>query len=75
MFDKKIVGQRIRQLRTERNIKQDEVANSIGISKQMLSNIETGYRDATLDVSVALAQYFEVSLDYLVGLSDKPERR
>jgi len=75
MFDKKIVGQRIRQLRTGRNIKQDEVASSIGISKQMLSNIETGYRDATLDVSVALAQYFEVSLDYLVGLSDKPERR
>ena len=75
MFDKKIVGQQTRQIRTDRNIRQDEVASSIGISKQMLSNIETGYRDATLEVAVALALYFNVSLDYLCGLSNEPKRR
>lgn len=73
MFDKKKIGSKIRQLRIDNNIKQDELSSKIGISKQMLSNIETGYRDVTLDVLVAISDYFFVSLDYLTGRSEDPQ--
>ena len=71
-FDKKIAGQRIKYLRIKYNLRQDELANIIGISSQLLSNIETGYRNVTLDITINICMYFNVTTDYVLGLSETP---
>lgn len=62
---------RLNELRTEKGLKQSELADIVGSSQQTISNYERGYISA-LESSVeeALANYFSCSLDYLRGLSD-----
>jgi len=72
MFDKKTFGIRIKEVRNINNVSQEIVASVIGITKQTLSGIETGYRAPSINVATALADYFQVSLDYLTGRSDNP---
>ena len=59
---------RLRQLREERELKQTTVAEEIGISRAMLSNYESG-KMPSLYSAIKLAQYYHVSLDYILGLS------
>ena len=66
MFDKKVFGENIRDLRIKKGESQAQVATAIGITKQTLSGIETGYRAPSIEVAVALAKYFKVQLDFLV---------
>lgn len=54
---------------------QKQIADSAGISLRVYQYYETGERDATSKILIALADYFDVSLDYLVGRSDEPARR
>jgi transcriptional regulator with XRE-family HTH domain len=61
---------RIRQLREKRGLMQVRLATDLGITQQMLSKYE---RDVTLikvDVLKKMAQYFNVTTDYLLGISD-----
>jgi DNA-binding XRE family transcriptional regulator len=51
-----------------------QIGESLGVAKQTVNHWETGYRLPSLDIAVALADYFDVSLDYLVGRSDDPRR-
>lgn len=67
MFDKKIFGENVRALRLNKGENQEQVATAIGITKQTLSGIETGYRSPSIEVAVALARYFKVQLDDLMG--------
>lgn len=53
---------------------QKQVAESIGTSEQNYQRYERGSQQPTLPVLIALADYFDVSLDYLVGRSDDPQR-
>lgn len=69
-FDKKAIGQRVKYLRKINDIRQDSLAAKLGISYQLLSNIETGYRNITLDLVIAICKHFNVTTDYLLGLSD-----
>ena len=66
MFDKKVFGEHIRDLRIKKGESQEQVATAIGITKQTLSGIETGYRAPSIEVAVALAKYLNVSLDSLL---------
>lgn len=66
MFDKKVFGENVRALRKKKSENQEQVANAIGITKQTLSGIETGYRSPSIEVAVALAEYFQISLDSLI---------
>lgn len=75
MFDKRDFGNRIKSLRQLKDVSQEELGRFLGLSKQTISGIETGYRATTIEVSIALADFFNVSLDYLVGRSDDPTRR
>lgn len=50
------------------------VAKEIGISNTALSNYETGYRQPDLDTLKQLANYYRVSIDFLVDLDDKNRR-
>lgn len=61
---------RIRQLREKRGLMQQRLASELGITQQMLSKYE---RDVTLikvDVLKKIAKYFNVTTDYLLGVSD-----
>ena len=50
---------------------QTEICKDLGIRKQKLSKWKTGYTEPNLDDIVALALYFDVSADYLLGLEDE----
>lgn len=66
---------RIIQLKNERKLLQKDIASSVGVSLRAYQYYEKGQKEPTLSVLLRLADYFDVSLDYLVGLSDTPERR
>lgn len=51
------------------------IAEKIGVSLRALKYYAAGEREASMSVLIALADFFDVSLDYLVGRSDVPERR
>ena len=61
---------RLRELRHEKALKMTEVAAAIGIGQPMLSRYETGSSKLRVDVAVNSAEYFNVSLEYLLGLSN-----
>ena len=75
MFDKKFFGAKIRELRIAKNANQTELANLLGVTKTQISDLENGKTSTTIEKLVQLADYFDVSLDYLVGRSDDPTLR
>lgn len=67
-------SERIIQLKTERKLLQKDIASSIGLSLRAYQYYEKGQKEPTLSVLLRLADYFDISLDYLVGRSDDPTR-
>ena len=65
---------RIAQLRKEADLKQDELAKAINVSQDTISMMERGKRLASMEVLVAIADYFNVSIDWLTGRSDIREK-
>jgi len=64
---------RIVQLKTDRKMLQKDIASNIGLSLRAYQYYEKGQKEPTLSVLVRLADYFNVSMDYLAGRSDNPE--
>lgn len=67
------MGNRIRELRTEKNISQQKLADEIGVTRQSISLFEKGERDPKLETLIKLADYFDVSVGYLQGIEAKTE--
>ena len=67
--------ERLKELRIYRNLTQKEIADSIGMAPVAYQRYEYGTREPAYQKLFALADYFDVSLDYLVGRSDDPTRR
>ncbi|HIU80124.1 MAG TPA: helix-turn-helix transcriptional regulator [Candidatus Coproplasma excrementipullorum] len=63
-----VFGQRLKELRQEFSVGQVALAKSIGVSKGIISLWENGLREPSMSNLIALAKYFNVSVDYLVGL-------
>ena len=61
-------GERLKELRKERNIGQVQLAKEIGVGKSIISLWETNQCEPTLSKLVALSKFFNVSIDYLAGL-------
>lgn len=61
---------RLKQLRGEKT--QEKVADDLGLSRRAYSSYETGDREPPKDVLIKLADYFGVSVDYLLERSDSP---
>ena len=57
-------------MRKEKDLKQEELANALNVSKGIISLWENGLRAPTMSNLVTIASYFHVSIDYLVGLND-----
>lgn len=66
--------QRIRDLREDRDLKQRQLAEYLNCSQQVYSNYELGQRDIPTDILIRLAQFYDVSVDYLLGLTSNPKR-
>ena len=58
---------KLRDLREDHDLKQKEIAAILGIDQRVYSNYETGKRDIPLRHLIALADYYHVSVDYLLG--------
>jgi len=67
---KNIFGSRLLEVREERGESQQELADSIGITRQSLSRYELGERTANIDLLKKVAEHYNVSADYLLGLTD-----
>lgn len=63
----KELREKIRDLREDHDLKQKTVAARLGISQQTYSNYENGHREIPISAVVALANYYKVSTDYLLG--------
>ena len=61
---------RIRELRTARGLKQVELAKNLSVSQAALSGYETGKYEPDFDTLQKIADYFSVSVDYVIGRSD-----
>ena len=67
MFDMKACGGRIKELREDIDgLTQEELAEQLNTSDSHLRKIENGQRSASIDLYIDIAQYFHVSLDYLL---------
>lgn len=66
----KCFGERLKALRNENNLSQADFAQKFNKSKQTISNYETGERQPDLEMIAAFANFFNVSTDYLLCLSD-----
>ncbi|MBQ8289961.1 MAG: helix-turn-helix transcriptional regulator [Clostridia bacterium] len=64
---------RLRDLREDNDFKQDYVAKYLDITQQQYQLYESGKREIKLHLIVKLAQLYQVSLDYIVGLIDEPK--
>ena len=64
--------QRVRDLREDADLSQEQVAEMLGIAQQMYSAYETGKFRFPIDHLMKLALYYNTNLDYLVGLTDDP---
>ncbi len=67
--------QRIAELRRARKLRQVDMAAILGMSQRNYSHIESGEYDFTSRQLIRLASLFEVSIDYLVGLTDEMNPR
>ena len=68
----KVLGQRLKDLRKQKKVGQKEVAELLGVSLRSYQFYESGEYDPSLPNLVVLADYFQVSTDYLLGRSDEP---
>lgn len=62
-------GRKLKYLRALRGVSQTELGAALGLSKQAISSYETGARKPDFDGLDAMADYLDVSIDYLVGSS------
>lgn len=63
---------RLKELRKSRNISQLKLAMDLNMSQNTISRYETGERQPGIDELILLADYFSVSIDYLVGRTENP---
>lgn len=64
--------QRIKDVREDRDLKQAEVAKVLNMKQQQYSNYERGYRNLPIEHLITLCEYYNLSADYLLGLTDEP---
>ncbi|MGN0525858.1 MAG: helix-turn-helix domain-containing protein [Acutalibacteraceae bacterium] len=62
---------RIKDLREDNDKTQKEVADYLGMKQPQYYRYETGVRDIPSDVLIALSKYYNVTTDYILGLTDK----
>ena len=67
-----MLGERLASLRRQESISQKELGEKQNISHYTISSYEKGRSEPNDEIKVRIARYFNVTLDYLVGLVDQP---
>ncbi|WP_295765053.1 helix-turn-helix domain-containing protein [uncultured Oscillibacter sp.] len=68
-----MLAKRLKGLREDRRMYQRELAKILGMSFRGYQNYETGQSEPKLATLIAIADYYRVSIDYLVGRTDDPD--
>lgn len=64
-------GERLRTVRKARRLTQEELGQILGFSRGTMSKYETGFLEPNLETLVKIARFFNVSVDYLVGVKSE----
>ncbi len=67
-----MMGERLSALRRDADLTQDDLAIILNINKHSISSYERNKSEPPEDIKIAIAKYFQVSVDYLLGVSDHP---
>lgn len=67
-----MIGKRLLDLRTDADMTQDQLAEKLHLNKHSISSYEREKSEPSDAIKIAIARYFHVSVDYLVGLTDNP---
>jgi transcriptional regulator with XRE-family HTH domain len=62
---------RLRALREDADLTQSELAKAVNVTREAIKNYENGYRLPSVEILVSLSDYFNVTLDFLVGRTNK----
>lgn len=65
-----LFSERLRELRIEKQISQSELTKILGVSQRSISRWETGYREPDYEMLEQLADFFDVTMGYLLGTED-----
>lgn len=68
-----MIGERLLELRKDADLTQDDLAAILNINKHSISSYERDKSEPPDAIKIAIARYFNVSLDYLAGLTDYPK--
>lgn len=66
-----IFNQRARGIREDKNITQDQLAEMLGVSRATVNRYENNKTDMKLTYAIKLAKTYNISLDYIAGLTDE----
>ncbi len=70
-----VFGERVYLLRKKAGLNQKQLGEVLGLSNKAICTLESGQRGTTIEKLVLLAEYFHVSTDYLLGITDDPAWR
>ena len=65
-------GERLSELRKDRGVTQQQLAEAVSVSSNTISAYERGINEPDDKMKIRLARFFNVSIDYLLGLTDEP---
>lgn len=68
-----MIYKRIRDLREDKDITQKEISKILNCSQQVYSNYELGQRDIPTYILIELSNFYNVSVDYILGITDNPK--
>lgn len=63
-------GKKLKELRLEKNLTCQSVASAIGLTKNAITNYESGTREPSLETLKKICDLYDVSADYLIGRTD-----
>ncbi|MBD5133335.1 MAG: helix-turn-helix transcriptional regulator [Clostridiales bacterium] len=69
------LAERLRELRKEKNLRQEHLAVALDIGMSTYCRYEQGKREPTASLLVQMADYYDVSVDYLLGRTDNRQLR
>lgn len=72
MFSEITFGERLRMLRIRQELSLQQVADALGMLKGTIGNLEHDRKNPSVETLIELADFYDVSIDYLVGRSDDP---
>ena len=65
---------RLKDLREDKDLTQDELIKILGMHKTTYTNYEQGKREIPFEIAIKIAEFYNVSLDYIAGLTDNPKK-